>query len=433
MVDINDLFRQAILSQQQPMGGMAQPQSDNYTPTSGAQMEADSRSSADSAMDRLLSMQERNHQNDRNMQWMSFFGKLAASKSPTLLGSLGEGANALAETTGKQQQNNQLLEQAALGDQLKYEEWKKEDTRKDIAAGPENALKEAQAKYYDTGGAQSNRIIPVVGPDGETQYVKAGDALTGGYKPVANYNNMNVTLSPEAIDASADALHKGASPASITGFGSAANRTAILNHFSQKYPGENLGDAQIAMAGDKAGARKIGAAGGQIELASQSLKSMIPLAKEAADKMDTTNYPSINAMKNAVAKGTGDKNIVTLNTYLNAVMADHAALLVRTGTSTDAARQKAYDMANAAMSKGQLGAYFDAVNNEIGAQESAVKEAKRVTYGGGSKSSSSPSPANTAGMVHEGWPDVSKYSGKVITDQDTGQKYKSDGTNWNPI
>lgn len=146
MVDINDLFRQAAM-QQQPMSGMGQYQSDSYTPTSGAQMEADSRSSADSAIDRLLSMQERNHQNDRNMQWMSFFGKLASSKSPTFLGGLGDAAGALSETAGKQQQNNQLLEQTALSDKLKYEEWKREQTRQEAAQKSTEAAQQATAAY----------------------------------------------------------------------------------------------------------------------------------------------------------------------------------------------------------------------------------------------------------------------------------------------
>ncbi len=94
------------------------PQPD-YVPTSGSQMEADSRSSNDKLLERMQAMQEANHQNDRNMQWMSFFSKLASSKSPTLLGGLGEGAQSLTDTTGKQQESNKLLDRAQLEDQIK--------------------------------------------------------------------------------------------------------------------------------------------------------------------------------------------------------------------------------------------------------------------------------------------------------------------------
>lgn len=208
---------------------------------------------------------------------------------------------------------------------------------------------------------------------------------------------QNPTLSKEAIEAGADAVHGGVSPSSITGFGQAANRAAILNRYAEKYPGENMAEGQIEMAGNKAGARTIGTSGGKIELASQSLGSMIPLARAAADKIDSTQYPTINAIHNAVLKGTGDPNIIALDTYLSAVQADHAALLVRGGQGNVAAQEKARSMANSALTKGQLGAYFDSVTNEIGAQQNAVTNAKRIVYGNGAARNNS-APASGAGQ-----------------------------------
>lgn len=157
MVDITDLYRQAFVQQNLPQMGAfqnasydpsagspvpqqaspvmqiaaaAQPQAAAYAPTSGSQMEADSRNSIDSLLARMQNSQEANHQNDRNMQWMSFFSKLASSKSPTLLGSLGEGAQALTDTAGQQAQSNRLIDRAAMEDQLKAEEFKQELAQK---------------------------------------------------------------------------------------------------------------------------------------------------------------------------------------------------------------------------------------------------------------------------------------------------------------
>lgn len=103
------------------------PASDSaYEPTSGSKMEADSRNSIDDLMAQLAGQRDQYHQQDRNQQWMSFFSKLASSKAPTLLGGLGEGATALSDVAAKQSANNQLLDQSALQDQVKYREWEKQ-------------------------------------------------------------------------------------------------------------------------------------------------------------------------------------------------------------------------------------------------------------------------------------------------------------------
>ncbi len=57
------------------------------------------------------------------------------------------------------------------------------------------------------------------------------------------------------------------------------------------------------------------------------------------------------------------------------MIADQSALFTRGGLTTDAARDKATKMANAALSDGQLNTYFDSVENEIKAQRKAGKTA----------------------------------------------------------
>lgn len=103
--------------------------SPSYKPTSGSQMEADSRSSIDDLMGKLAAQRDAYRQQDKNQQWMSFFSKLASSKSNTLLGGVGEGAQALSDVTAKQSANNQLLDQAELQDRVKYQEWKQDQHR----------------------------------------------------------------------------------------------------------------------------------------------------------------------------------------------------------------------------------------------------------------------------------------------------------------
>lgn len=231
-------------------------------------------------------------------------------------------------------------------------------------------------------------------------------------------NAQNTTLSKEAIEAGADSIHSGVPMSAITGMGQAPDRRAILERYSEKYPGENLSTGKVEMAGNMAGARTIGSSGGRIELAGQSLESMIPLAKDALSKIDLTQYPSLNALENAVRKGTGDPNIIAANTYLQAVAADHAALMVRGGQGNVAAQEKARDMINANMAKGQTDAYFDAVQHEKVAQDNAIKNAKSVVYGNGSVSGTQPSgstqPAGTKTATQADIAQTAKSSGKTI-------------------
>lgn len=118
------------LSQLQAAGADKSPSAASaYQPTSGSEMEADAHSSIDDLMAQLAAQRNQYRQQDSNQQWMSFFSKLASSKNPRLLGGLGEGAEALTETKAKQNANNQLLDQSALQDQIKYRQWQQDQAR----------------------------------------------------------------------------------------------------------------------------------------------------------------------------------------------------------------------------------------------------------------------------------------------------------------
>ncbi len=385
---------QAVSNGQPAQSAMPNSVQSSYAPTSGAKMEADSHSSIDDLLAKLDAQRNQYRSQDENQRWMTFFSRLAASKSPTLLGGLGEGAQGLTDAIGKQNANNQALDQQSLQDQIKYREWLQDQARQQQAVdqtgtyqqgelanrnamlAQDAPLKKAQADYYANGAGAGNRAVSVIGPDGKPVLMTARDAMAQGYSPTAGYNNNVVTLSPEAIKMNADAVARGVPVGSLgLGNGSNANKAAVINQAQRDNPGLDLAGAQTELVGEKAGARTVGSTGGKIEFTSQSLGSMIPLAKQASAEIDRTQYPSINAIQNTVNQGTGDTKIIALNTYLNAVMADQASLFKRGGDSTDAAMAKAEKAANAAYTDGQLNAYFDSVEKEIGAQRTAGKNA----------------------------------------------------------
>lgn len=296
--------------------------------------------------------------------------------TPTLGGH--GGFTALGQSVGNLQDT--MMEQQKWQAQQAALQYQRDMENKKIDIQQQNA--DTLKQYRENGGASMNRVVSVIDPDTKKAVLMpAKEAIEKGLTPTAGFNTTAVTFTPTEIEKAADAIAKGATPTSVgLGYGNNANKTAVYNRMAEKYPDLDLAGAQTNLIGQRAGARTVGTTGGKIEFASESLGQMIPLAKAASEKLDRTQYPSINAIQNAVSRGTGDEKIIALNTYLNAVMADQASLFARSGTSTDAARAKAEQMANAALSKGQLSTYFDSVENEIKAQRNATKGAM-ATFG----------------------------------------------------
>ncbi len=190
----------------QMAGNSSAASSPSFEPTTGAKMEADSRSSIDSILARLQASQEANHQNDRNMQWMSFFSKLASSKNPSAMGATGEAADALTQTTGQQQQANKALNQQALQDELKTREWQQQQVLEQQKAdqlakyqqgelGVKNAALE-QGKYTITPDGLGG-FIKINNKTGETESVN--NPITGGTMASATDKDGNPLTGDEYL------------------------------------------------------------------------------------------------------------------------------------------------------------------------------------------------------------------------------------------
>lgn len=189
--------------------------------------------------------------------------------------------------------------------------------------------------------------------------------------------NQQVTLTDAAIDRFADAVHSGVKPSTLgLGWSNNANKTAVMNRVAEKYPDFDMAAADLAYGGMAQEKRTVGAAAGRIKLAANSLDRAVPLAKDAAKKVDLSQYPSVNALENAVRRGTGDPNIIALNTALQTVISDYAALMVRSGVPTVESRNAAREMVNSNMAQGQLDAFFDQIEKEKGAQLKAIDDTR---------------------------------------------------------
>lgn len=204
-----------------------------------------------------------------------------------------------------------------------------------------------------------------------TQFVaheKAQKQITAG----------QVTLTDDAIATYAKAIAGGVKPGSLgLGYGNNPNKTAVLNRVADDYPDIDLAEVEAGYGGTTQEKRTVGAASGRIKMASNALDRAIPLARDASKNVPLSDYPSLNALENAVAKGTGDPNIIKLNTALQTVVSDYAALMVRSGVPTVESRNAAREMVNQNMANGQLDAFFDQIELEKDAQLKAVEDTKR--------------------------------------------------------
>lgn len=192
-----------------------------------------------------------------------------------------------------------------------------------------------------------------------------------------------VSLTDGAIDTYAEAIANGVKPSSLgLGYGNSANKTAVLNRTAELYPNLDLADAEADFGGLSQEKRTEGASFGRVKLAANSLDRAIPLARDAAKGVDLGRFPSINAVENAVSKGTGDPRIIALNTALQTVVSDYAALMVRSGVPTVESRNAAREMVNQNMASGQLDAFFDQIEKEKTAQLKALDDTKGKSANG---------------------------------------------------
>ena len=81
--------------------------------------------------------------------------------------------------------------------------------------------------------------------------------------------------------------------------------------------------------------------------------------------VDRTKYPTLNAIKNAVDKGTGGEDIVKLNTSINSLINSYARAINPKGVATVESKKHARELLDSAFSKGQIQATTAVMRQEI--------------------------------------------------------------------
>lgn len=148
---------------------------------------------------------------------------------------------------------------------------------------------------------------------------------------------------------------------------------AIFEGVLARNPDADLNAIGLDQTSATAGARTAGTTKANIAIASDEANRMIVVTRGLIPQINATDFPSLNALKNAISKGTGDPNIVALNTSLNSLVNSYARAINPKGVATVSDKNHARDLIDSAMSNGQLDAALNVMQLEMEAALGAAR------------------------------------------------------------
>ena len=155
-------------------------------------------------------------------------------------------------------------------------------------------------------------------------------------------------------------------------------------------PAANLLELGVSAGGAMASEKSLATQTAKMSTAANEANKMVDVVRGLSDKVDRTEFPTINAISNAVSKGTGGKEIVQLNTSINALVNSYARAISPTGQPTVSDKNHAREIINSAYSQGQLGAILDVMQQEMsiarqaaGTASTELKAARETARGRG--------------------------------------------------
>lgn len=175
--------------------------------------------------------------------------------------------------------------------------------------------------------------------------------------------------------------------ASAGGFGNVGNinRGIIANEITRYAQSKNMSGADIAgkiaqFHENLAAATTTGHIAGATAQGAQEIQQFVPVINDLSQKIDRTQFPTLNSIELAVRKGTGDPQVVAFNSYIQSAKNAYALVMTRGGRSTDAARHRADELLSPNLSVDQVATALQAMSLEASiAQTSATRATQEVT------------------------------------------------------
>jgi hypothetical protein len=163
-------------------------------------------------------------------------------------------------------------------------------------------------------------------------------------------------------------------------------------------PDANVLELGVSASGATAAERSLATQTAKMSTAANEANKMIDVVRNLSDKVNRTEYPTINAVSNAVSKGTGGTEIVQLNTSINALVNSYARAISPTGQPTVSDKNHAREVINSAYSTGQISAILDVMQQEMaiareaaGTASTELKESREKARGRGAAAAVTPS------------------------------------------
>ena len=157
----------------------------------------------------------------------------------------------------------------------------------------------------------------------------------------------------------------------LVGWGRTPGGLAKITHYitelsKEQNLDENQINARIAeFQGVLAADRTLGTRAVHMEIPAAELSKFAPLAAGQSEKLNRTNYPTLNSVIVAAQKGTGDVNVVQFAQTVNSIINLYARFLNPQGEATDAMRSKAEEILSTAWSSGQFKGAMQNLQREI--------------------------------------------------------------------
>lgn len=165
----------------------------------------------------------------------------------------------------------------------------------------------------------------------------------------------------------------GRSPKDVAGVRAAITRKAK----EQGLSGADLSAATAGFEGVKAGERTLGTRTAQIGLAGNEAALFAKNAVEASNKVNRTEFPTLNKALEAWRKGTGNTEVVDLASYTNSLINAYARAVSPSGAPTVSDKEHAREILSTGFSKGQYQSAVNVILKEIDAAKQSPGQTKQ--------------------------------------------------------
>lgn len=142
--------------------------------------------------------------------------------------------------------------------------------------------------------------------------------------------------------------------------------------------------------GKSHGAMSVGSRSAQLAMNTNVAEEEIPLTLATSERIDRTQFPTINSMLLAAERGTGNEDVVRFLDQLNALKYTYAAALSRTGVNTVDAMRRFDQNLDTAWSKGQMAAALNQIQQTLAAERRGIDRTIALPGGGGQAPQSAP-------------------------------------------